>query len=110
MNIGMCCVIKHCLELTTEKLWRIFVQKEEVDQGWRTFMRARAQIVDSIWRYYFACPRKFWAAKSGLGSISSLLIIIILCIFYIIIVKIITARKKTEYIWLEAREDFIATE
>lgn len=31
-------------------------------QGWRTFLRACAQIVDNFWRISSLCPKEFWAA------------------------------------------------
>jgi hypothetical protein len=43
------------------------VMSTVLGQGWRTFLRARAQIVDNFRRNPFAFPWEFWAAKLGLG-------------------------------------------
>jgi len=32
-------------------------------KGWRTFLRARAQIIYKFRRNSFACPWEFWRAK-----------------------------------------------
>jgi hypothetical protein len=39
----------HDFSETVEHLW----------QGWRTFLRARAEIFDNFWRNSFACPWEF---------------------------------------------------
>jgi hypothetical protein len=70
--LGLDCLFKHsslCSSLSVKGYIRTRSPKSPVGivQGWRTFLRARAQIFGNVWRNSFACSWEFWAAKWVLG-------------------------------------------
>jgi hypothetical protein len=46
-------------------------QSRRLGQGWRTFLRTRAQIVDNFWRNSLACPRDLLSRKMPYWSLAS---------------------------------------